>query len=153
MKPHRVRYEARFSRSEAPKDKPQASNPTASIILLFLFILNFRLIDADPVNGHGLGENGGFIRPAGPFAPNRDIEEEVEFLMKWSPFWVSDGGAGVGYAVNEPLDLVLVPDNFKEVKVVGEGAVGELVLGRGKHGVFVVEVGVMDIGFDDGVVV
>ena len=73
--------------------------------------------------------------------------------MKGFAFFVGDGSAGVRGSVNKPLDLVLVPDDFKEVKVISEGAVGELVLGWGEHGVFVVEVGVMDVGFDDGVVV
>ena len=129
---------------------PRAPN-IAGIFRLFLFL--FRLIDADPVDAHGLRKDGSLIRPAGPFAPNRDIEQEVEFLMKGSAFLLGDGGVGVGSSVNKPLDLVLVPDDFKEMKVIGEAAVGELVLGWGEHGVFVVEVGVMNVGFDDGVVV
>ena len=113
----------------------------------------FRLIDADPVDGHGLREDGGLVWATCPFASDGDVQQEVEFLMKGPAFLLGDGGTGVGGTVNKPLDLVLVPDDFKEVKVVGEGAVGELVLWWGEHGVFVVEVGVMDVGFDDGVVV
>lgn len=129
---------------------PRAPNITG-IFRLFLFL--FRLIDADPIDGHGLWKDGGLVWATCPFASDGDVQQEVEFLMKGPAFLLGDGGTGIGSTVNKPLDLVLVPDDFKEVKVVGEGAVGELVLGRGKHGVFVVEVGVMDIGFDDGVVV
>ena len=73
--------------------------------------------------------------------------------MKGPTFLVGDGGTGIGGTVNEPLDLIFVPDDFKEVEVVSEGAVGELVLGWGEHGVFMFLVGVMDIGFDDSVVI
>ena len=104
---------------------PRAPN-IAGIFRLFLFL--FRLIDADPVDGHGLGEDGGLVRSACPFTPNCDIEQEVEFLMKGSAFLVGDRGSGIGSTVNEPLNLVFVPDDFKEVKVVRKGAVGKSVL-------------------------
>ena len=48
--------------------------------------------------------------------------------MKGSAFLVGDRGAGIGSTVNEPLNLVFVPDDFKEVKVVRKGAVGKSVL-------------------------
>ena len=129
---------------------PRAPN----IAVIFpVFLIFFRLIDTDPVDGHSLGEGGVHIRLASPFASDGDVKQEVEFLMKGPAFLLGDGGTGVGGTVNKPLDLVLVPDDFKEVKVVSEGAVGELVLWWGEHGVFVVEVGVMDVGFDNGVVV
>ena len=129
---------------------PRAPN----IAVIFpVFLIFFRLIDTDPVDGHSLGEGCVHIRLAGPFASDSDVDQEVEFLMKGSTFLVGDGGTGIGGTVNEPLDLIFVPDDFKEVEVVSEGAVGELVLGWGEHGVFMFLVGVMDIGFDDSVVI
>ena len=111
------------------------SNPTSSTKLkpqfFRLLLIFFHLIDADPVDGHGLGKGSVHIRPAGPFASDCDVEQEVEFLMKGFAFLVGDGSTGIGCTVNKPLDLVFVPDDFKEVEVVGEDAVGELVLGWG----------------------
>ena len=109
------------------------SNPTSStnyyrnFSSYFLFL--FRLISADPVDDHGLWEDCGLIRPTGPFTSYGDVEEEVEFLMKRSAVLLGDGSAGIWGAINEPLDLMFVPDNFKEVEVVGKDAFGELVLG------------------------
>ena len=73
--------------------------------------------------------------------------------MKGFMFLVGYGSAGVGVTVNEPLDLVFVPDDFKEVEIVGEDTVGELVLRWCEHGVFVVMVGIVDVSFDDSVVI
>ena len=116
------------------------------------FLLLFRLIDADPVDAHGLREDGGLVRTACPFAPNCDIEQQIKVLMKLGALTALNIGSRVALAIHIPLNLFAIPDNLKNMKVVRKASLFQLLGNRLELVMLAFTIRIMNVGFNHAII-
>lgn len=72
--------------------------------------------------------------------------------MKFTEFVIRNGRGGIRLSIDQPADLLLIPLDFEHMKVIGKSAFGQLKCRRMQHGVFVIPVCIVNIGFNRAVV-